>query len=165
MADNENVHEFEVHFETEGRSVGKMRNEITVDWVNGNEGPWEFATDEGGFHGGENTAPPPIAFWSTGFTACLMTQLRAFARRMKIDLKDCTVRSKFSWKGVQVGRNPYETAPTGFSFDIEIDADASDEEIIALVEAAKKGCFIDQTMAVANNVGHRLKLGDKWVEV
>ena len=34
-----------------------------------------------------------------------------------------------------------------------------------VIDAAKKGCFIDQTMAVANDVGHRLKVGDDWLEV
>ena len=43
--------------------------------------------------------------------------------------------------------------------------DASIEDLVRLIEAAKKGCFIDQTMAVANNVGHRLKVGNDWVEV
>ena len=33
------------------------------------------------------------------------------------------------------------------------------------IEAAKKGCFIDQTLSVANDVSHRLKVGDDWVEI
>ena len=48
---------------------------------------------------------------------------------------------------------------------VSSDSDASTEDQIRLIEAAKKGCFIDQTMAVANDVGHRLKVGDDWVDV
>ena len=49
MPDSAKELDFEVVFETEGRSVGKMRNEITVTWAGGKEGPWEMATDEGVF--------------------------------------------------------------------------------------------------------------------
>lgn len=156
---------FDVVYETEGRSVGKLRNEISISWVGANEGPWEMATDEGTFHGGENTAPPPIAYWAAGFTGCLMTQIRAFSKRMKIAINDVTVKARFEWSGHQINRDPYVTNPKGFSFDIEIDSDASLEDLTKLIEAAKKGCFIDQTMAVANTVDHRLKVGEDWIEV
>lgn len=156
---------FDVVYETEGRSVGKLRNEISISWVGANEGPWEMATDEGTFHGGENTAPPPIAYWAAGFTGCLMTQIRAFSKRMKIPINDVTVKARFEWSGHQINRDPYVTNPKGFSFDIEIDSDASLEDLTKLIEAAKKGCFIDQTMAVANTVDHRLKVGEDWIEV
>ena len=53
----------------------------------------------------------------------------------------------------------------GFSFDIDPDSDASTDDQLRLIEAAKKGCFIDQTLAVANHVGHRLKAGDDRIEV
>jgi uncharacterized OsmC-like protein len=157
--------DFEVVYETEGRSVGKLRNEITISWVGASEGPWEMATDEGKFHGGEDTAPPPIAYWAAGFTGCIMTQIRAFSKRLGIPINDVTVKARFEWTGHQMGREPYVTSPKLFGFDIDIDSDASAEDLTCLVDAAKKGCFIDQTMAVANNVGHRLKLGDEWVEV
>lgn len=165
MSGTQNEHSFEIVFETHGRAVGKMRNEITVTWAGGNEGPWQMATDEGGFHGGENTAPPPLAYWATGFTGCLMTQIRAFAKRLGIPIDGVSVVARFAWHGRQTGREPYVTGPAGFGFDIEIDSDAPEDDLIRLVEAAKKGCFIDQTMAVPNNVGHRLKTGDRWIEV
>ena len=122
-------------------------------------------TDEGGFHGGDGTAPPPLAYWAAGFTGCIMTQLRAFSKRLDIPLDGLKVSARFAWTGKQTGREPYVTAPDGFGFDIEIDSPASTADKIRLVEAAKKGCFIDQTMSVANSVGHRLKVADDWVEV
>lgn len=156
---------FDVVYETEGRSVGKLRNEISISWVGANEGPWEMATDEGTFHGGEDTAPPPIAYWAAGFTGCIMTQIRAFSKRMRIPISDVTVKSRFEWQGHQIDRNPYVTSPKGFGFDIDIDSEAPTEDIVRLVEAAKKGCFIDQTMAVANTVDHRLKIDGEWLNV
>ncbi len=165
MIDPAKQHQFEVVYETVGRSVGKLRNEISIAWLGAKEGPWEMATDEGKFHGGEDTAPPPIAYWAAGFTGCLMTQIRAFSKRLGIAIDGVTVKARFEWEGVQTGHEPYVTSPKGFGFDIEFDSDASADDLIRLVEAAKNGCFIDQTMAVANSVGHRLKIGNDWVDV
>ena len=164
MADNRKEHEFEILFEAEGRSVGKMRSEITVSRPGSRE-TYEMATDEGDFHGGDGTAPPPLAYFATGFTACLMTQIRAFAKRLNIPINGVVVKGHYRWIGRQTGREPYVGSPGGFSFDIDVDSEASTEDLVRLIEAAKKGCFIDQTMAVANDVGHRLKVGDDWVEV
>ena len=49
---------FDVIFEGVGRSSGKMRNDISVEWPMMKE-RFELATDEGPFHGGDSTAPPP----------------------------------------------------------------------------------------------------------
>ena len=165
MSGPQKQHRFEITFEATGRAVGKMRNEISVGFVGREEGPWDMATDEGGFHGGDGTAPPPLAYFATGFTGCIMTQLRAFAKRLDIEIKDLTVTGRFAWEANQTGRDPYVSGPVGFGFDIEIDSDASPDDLKRLVEAAKKGCFIDQSLAVANNVGHRLRIGGDWVDL
>ena len=89
----------------------------------------------------------------------------AFSKRLKIPINDVTVKARFEWEGHQDGLNPYITAPKGFGFDIAIDSEESEADLVRLVETAKKGCFIDQTMAVANNVGHRLKVGNEWLDV
>jgi hypothetical protein len=36
---------------------------------------------------------------------------------------------------------------------------------VRLVEAAKKGCFIEASLAEGVIVGHRLKAGDGWRDV
>jgi uncharacterized OsmC-like protein len=164
QAGDQKVSEFEILFQAEGRSVGKMRSEITVTRP-GTSVTYEMATDEGAFHGGDDTAPPPLAYFATGFTACLMTQIRAFAKRLDVPINGVVVTGHYRWTGRQVGREPYVGSPGGFSFDIDLDSDASTEDQVRLIEAAKKGCFIDQTLSVVNNVGHRLKVGDGWVDV
>jgi uncharacterized OsmC-like protein len=164
MADNTKEHEFEIQFEAVGRSVGKMRSEIVVSRP-GRSGSYEMATDEGEFHGGDDTAPPPLAYFATGFTACLMTQIRAFSKRLNIPINGVVVTGRFRWVGRQIGREPYVGSSGGFSLDVDLDSDAPTEDQIRLIEAAKKGCFIDQTLAVANDVAHRLKVGDDWLEV
>ena len=154
----------DVRFDCEGRAVGKMRNELTVTMRE----PWtetfELATDEGAFHGGEATAPPPLALFVGGLTGCLMTQLRAFARRLDVALDDLRVEARVVWDWQATGRT-YETAPKSFEIDVMIDSPDAEADVVALIEAAKKGCFIEQTLGRANAIRHRMRTPEGWREV
>ena len=154
---------FDVIFEGVGRSSGKMRNDISVEWPMMKES-FELATDEGPFHGGDGTAPPPLALFTAALTGCLMTQIRAFSKRLKISIRDVEVRARLHWRGEQEGDDPYVTHPVGFSLDVTLDTDASPGDQQRLLHAAKKGCFIEQTLAQGLVVGHRLKVDGEWVD-
>lgn len=160
MADGETTR-FDVIFEGVGRASGKMRNDISVDWPAQGES-FELATDEGPFHGGDGTAPPPLALFTAALTGCLMTQIRAFSKRLRIPIGDIEVRAKPHWEGSQVGREPYVTHPVGFSLDVDLKSDASEDDQRRLLDAAKRGCFLEQSLAEGVVVGHRLKLGEDW---
>jgi len=94
-----------------------------------------------------------------------MTQIRAFAKRLDTPIRNVEVKARLHWTGGQEGEAPYETAPVAFDLDVDIDSDASAEELERLLSAAKKGCFIEQTLAKGLVVGHRLRIGDAWREV
>ena len=51
-----------------GIATGKMRNDLDVEFVRPITEHFEMATDEGEFHGGESTAPPPLALFIGGLT-------------------------------------------------------------------------------------------------
>lgn len=163
MAEGEKK-QFEVIFEGVGRSSGKMRTDITVEWPMMKE-RFELATDEGAFHGGEATAPPPLALFTAALTGCLMTQIRAFSKRLKIPIRDVELKARLHWAGEQEGNAPYVTAPVAFDLDVDIDSDATPADLEHLLACAKKGCFIEQTLAQGLVVGHRLKIGEEWREV
>lgn len=146
----------EVVFTCSGRATGKMRNDLDVKMTKPMLEEFAMATDEGPFHGGEASAPPPLAHFISGLTGCIMTQLRAFAKRMDVEINDLTVNCKIVWQWTPVGRI-YETAPKSFDIDILLDSPNPLEEQVALIEAAKKGCFVEQTLAQSNTVTHRLK--------
>ena len=152
---------FDVIFEGVGRSSGKMRNDISVEWPMMKE-TFELATDEGPFHGGDGTAPPPLALFTAALTGCLMTQIRAFSKRLNIDVRDVEVKARLHWEGEQEGDDPYVTNPVGFSLDVALDTDASAAEQHRLLDAAKKGCFLEQTLAKGLIVDHRLRIDDGW---
>ena len=160
------INTFNVTYEVCGRSVGKMRNEVTGRQVEPTVEPeFSMATDEAGFHGGDGSAPLPLAYFCTGLVACLMTQIRAFAKRLRIDLKGVDVQATIRWQGTSEGRNPYESAPVEFSLDVDMDSDASLEDRTRLLEAAKKGCFIEATLANPIPVRHRLREGGDFVAI
>lgn len=155
----------EVHLQCEGQASGKMRADLKVNMTKPNaEGPWEFATDEGPFHGGEATAPPPLAMFTAALTGCLMTQMRAFAKRLKVEVTDVRVETRVVWDWAAKGRT-YETAPKSFEIDIFLESPAPFEDQAKVIATAKEGCFLEQTLGVANVINHRLRSENGWIKV
>jgi len=153
-----------VTFTCRGQAVGKMRNELDVRMIEPMEERFTLATDEGPFHGGDATAPPPLALFVGGLTGCLMTQLRAFAKRMDVVIDDLQVDTKVCWQWTPHGRI-YETAPKSFDIDIFLESSSPLDDQIALVQAAKKGCFVEQTLSEKNTINHRIKTDSGFVRI
>lgn len=151
---------FDVVFESEGRCVGKLRNEVT----NTARKPFEvrrmLATDEGPFQGGEDTAPTPLEFFLTGLVGCLMTQIRVFAKRKKIAFTDLTVTCNAQWEAISDPDWPYSARPVGFHIDVAIKSGAHDDDLRALIDGARRACFVEATLAQKNDIRHTLRLND-----
>src|SRR5919106_1377184 len=109
MSVTANTDVFDVVFEAEGRNAAKYRNDITVHMRGAAPVSVDLPTDEGAYHGGEGTAPYPLAYFASGLTACIMTQLRAFSRRMRIDVTTISVDARMRWKAHQRTEVPYES--------------------------------------------------------
>jgi uncharacterized OsmC-like protein len=155
---------FEVIFDVEGRNAAKFRNEIVVHKRLAHPVSVELPTDEGPGHGGDGTAPYPLAYFASGLTACLMTQLRAFSRRLGIEVGEFSVNARCHWEGRQIGAGPYESAPIAFTMEIDLGDALSEADKRRLVEAAAKGCFVEQALK-PGIVRHRLKHGGAWIEI
>ncbi|MEE2745899.1 MAG: OsmC family protein [Pseudomonadota bacterium] len=166
MTDKNQIRTFNVTYELYGRSVGKMRNEVNGRQIEPSIEPeFNMASDEAGFHGGEGSAPLPLAYFCTGLVTCLMTQIRAFAKRLRINLDGVDVDAVIKWQASSEGGNPYEATPVQFLLDVDMKTNASLEDQTRLLEAAKKGCFIEATLANPIPVNHRIKLGQDFIEV
>jgi uncharacterized OsmC-like protein len=155
---------FEVIFDAEGRNTAKFRNDVTVHMRGQHPVTVELPTDEGPKHGGDGTAPYPLAYFASALTACVMTQLRAFSRRLGIPVTDFSVNARCHWEARQVGNEPYVSAPVAFTLDIDLGGGASESDKRRLIAAAEKGCFIEQSLQ-PGIVKHRLKVGDDWIDV
>ncbi|MGD1888724.1 MAG: OsmC-related (seleno)protein [Cohaesibacteraceae bacterium] len=141
-----------------------MRNELDIKMTEPMEERFTLATDEGPFHGGDATAPPPLALFVGGLTGCIMTQLRAFAKRMDVTLDDLRVQTTVRWGWVPKDRI-YETHPKSFDIDIFLESPSPLDDQVALVTAAKKGCFVEQTLGQANSITHRIKTPTGFVRI
>lgn len=153
-----------VEFQCTGIASGKMRNDLEVTMVRPMRESFTLATDEGAFHGGDATAPPPLALFVGSLTGCVMTQIRAFAKRLGVTLDGLQVHVTVEWDWQATGVT-YETAPKSFAVDVMIDSPDPFERLSELVATARKGCFIEQTLGQANRISHRIKTPDGWITV
>jgi len=56
-----------------------MRNDIDVSFETMNV-TFKLATDDGAFHGGKGTAPPPLALFTTSLCGWIMTQIKPLVK-------------------------------------------------------------------------------------
>jgi hypothetical protein len=66
--------------------------------------------------------------FASALTACIMTQLRAFSRRLDIPLTTIAINTRLHWQAEQRGNAPYESEPVAFTMDIELRGGASTAE-------------------------------------
>jgi uncharacterized OsmC-like protein len=156
-------HLFNVHFTAEGVCVGKLRNEVTLSALEPFQVTRMLATDEGKFQGGEDTAPTPLEFFLTGLVGCLMTQIRVFAKRLKIPVDDVNVTCRAKWEAIPDPVGPYQGRPVGFEIDVDVKSEADPEKVSELISAARRGCFVEQTLRQANEIAHNLTVNGKNV--
>lgn len=154
---------FDVIFDAEGVNSAKFRNDVSVHLRGAYAVSYELPTDEGGIHGGDGSAPYPLAYFSSALTACVMTQIRAFSRRLGVPVERFTVDTRCHWKAHQTGSEPYISSPVAFTVDVDMQGDVPDADKLRVLAAAEKGCFIEQSLK-PGLVKHRLKSGDSWID-
>ena len=146
MAETTAKSRFEVIFDAEGVNTAKFRNDVKVHLRGRYAVSYDLPTDEGGIHGGDGTAPYPLAYFTSGLTACVMTQIRAFSKRLGIPVGRFTVKTRCHWQAEQHGSEPYVSAPLAFTMDVNIEGDASEADKRRLLAAAARGCFVEQSL-------------------
>jgi uncharacterized OsmC-like protein len=164
MAETATASRFEVIFEADSVNTSKFRNDVKVHLRGPYAVSYELPTDEGGIHGGDGSAPYPLAYFTSALTACVMTQIRAFSRRLNIHVGRYSVNTRCHWEARQIGKAPYESAPIQFTMDIDIEGDVDEPAKRRLIAAAQKGCFVEQSLK-PGLVKHRLKIGQAWVDL
>ena len=147
---------FNVSITADGAAVGKLRNEVTLTVHEPFQVERMLATDEGKFQGGEDTSPTPLEFFLTGLVGCLMTQVRVFAKRLKIQCDDVHVVCRANWEAMPDSVGPYQGRPVGFEIDVDVSSPDDPERVAELVAAARRGCFVEQTVEKAIEMTHRL---------
>ena len=146
-----------VRFSIDAKGTGKFKSEILVTMEEPYSTSFELTTDEGQYHGGDAGAPTPLATFAASLGACLLTQIRAFSRRLGIPVETARVHGTFEWTAVTDGpRKPYEARPDSIAISVDLDTDAPPDDVRRLMEAAEKGCFVAQTVVRATPMSHRI---------
>ena len=154
---------FTLKFTGNATNKGSMRNDIDVSFESMNE-TFKLATDEGAFHGGKGTAPPPLALFTASLCGCIMTQIKAFGKKLKIEVSEIEIDASMEWQGELLEEGPYKASCDGYSLDIDIISEESIERKKELLEAAINGCFIEASLK-PGIVKHRLKDKENWINI
>ena len=154
---------FTLKFTGNATNKGSMRNDIDVSFESMNE-TFKLATDEGAFHGGKGTAPPPLALFTASLCGCIMTQIKAFGKKLKIEVNEIKIDASMEWQGEILEEGPYKASCDGYNLDIDIISEEPIERKKKLLEAAINGCFIESSLK-PGIVNHRLKDKENWVSV
>ena len=154
---------FSLKFKGDARNTGSMRNDIDVSFESMNEN-FKLATDEGAFHGGKGTAPPPLALFTASLCGCVMTQIKAFGKKLKIEVDQIKIDASMNWNGEITEEGPYIASCEGYNLDIDIISNEKIENKIKLLMAAIDGCFIEASLK-PGIVKHRLKDNESWITI
>ena len=89
MADTDNQRRtFDIQFDVAARGTGKMRTEAVVRLTQTGE-EWEMVSDEGGFHGGDGTAPPTSRLFFHGNDLLSHDPVSGFCQASQFDHYRC----------------------------------------------------------------------------
>lgn len=154
---------FNLIFKGNAINTGSMRNDIDVIFESMDE-RFQLATDEGAFHGGRGTAPPPLALFTASLCGCVMTQIKAFGKKLNIQVSEIKIDATMEWNGTITDEGPYLAECKGYNLDIDIISNETLDRKKKLLNAAIKGCFIEASLK-PGLVKHRLKNKDNWISV
>ena len=154
---------FTLKFTGNATNKGSMRNDIDVSFESMNE-TFKLATDEGAFQGGKGTAPPPLALFTASLCGCIMTQIKAFGKKLKIEVNEIEIDASMEWQGEVLEEGPYKASCDGYNLDIDIISKEPIERKKKLLEAAINGCFIEASLK-PGIVKHRLKDKENWLSI
>jgi uncharacterized OsmC-like protein len=154
---------FNLIFKGNAINTGSMRNDIDVIFESMDE-RFQLATDEGAFHGGKGTAPPPLALFTASLCGCVMTQIKAFGKKLNIQVSEIKIDATMEWNGTITDEGPYLAECKGYNLDIDIISNETLDRKKKLLNAAIKGCFIEASLK-PGMVKHRLKNKDNWISV
>ena len=136
---------FNLIFKGNAINTGSMRNDIDVIFESMDE-RFQLATDEGAFHGGKGTAPPPLALFTASLCGCVMTQIKAFGKKLNIQVSEIKIDATMEWNGTITDEGPYLAECKGYNLDIDIISNETLDRKKKLLNAAIKGCFIEASL-------------------
>tara|TARA_R110002049_G_scaffold27321_4_gene94475 strand:- start:15001 stop:15564 length:564 start_codon:yes stop_codon:yes gene_type:complete len=141
------VQKREVVLKVEAESLDNMRKQATVRIDQPKGSTFQIICDEGPYLGGDDSAPPPLAYYSASIAFCLLTQLSRYAtvRKLNIHSMKLSQETRFAMEGSVV-----KGTLTGRGVEVvthlDIESDEPEETIRQMIEVGKNSCFIHQSI-------------------
>lgn len=151
-------------FRVSASSVSGMRKEsaVSVEKTSGEVMmQYEIASDESELLGGNNSAPPPLTYFTSSIAFCLMTQISRYANMRKLDIQDVRMTTVVHYRNEgSVLQGTVEGIVDSIESDIEIDSPEPHKIIETLVRDAERGCYVHyaltQPLTVTNRINQKI---------
>jgi uncharacterized OsmC-like protein len=103
---------------------------------------WRLYSDEGAAMNGEDSAPPPLAYFAAGVAFCLLTQILRAAEMRKVVIDDVRIDQTIGFRRTgSMKRGTIRTGVHELRYHLEVDSGEPEEEIRELVRVATASCF------------------------
>ncbi|MCM2375294.1 OsmC family protein [Aporhodopirellula aestuarii] len=150
------VQKREVVLRLEAESLDNMRKQATVRVDQPKGSTFQIICDEGPYLGGDDSAPPPLAYYSASIAFCLLTQLSRYASIKKLNIHSMKLsqETRFAMEG-SVVKGTLAGRGVEVVTNLDIESDESEETIRQMIEVGKNSCFIHQS--IMNPVPSRIE--------
>lgn len=114
---------------------------------------WTIASDEPEFAGGGNTAPSPIVLMAAAMGLCMASQLTMYSKMMRLSVSAARVNLGVTWRSTgSVVAGTVAAECVAADLKVEIESHEAPAALTKLVRNAERGCYVMQTVALANSV-------------
>ncbi len=157
---------FEVNLMAE--SLDGMRKRAVVEPNLPTWSAFALTCDEGTALGGDDTAPPPLGYLSSGIAFCLLTHLTAFirAKKMAVDRICIEQRVNFSTTLVTDAEKMGDLKGNcdGVETHVIVEGSETEENIRELARVSENACMAMQSIINATPTSTHLHLNGKQIE-
>ena len=136
-----------LHVHGEARVTEGMAMETEIRLFKPIGSSFRFLCDEVPEHGGNESAPPPLAYLAAGVGFCYMTQLGRYAHILKKDLAGYSLiqENAFVVAGT-AAQDDWSTTAEPVDTSVFIDSDEVDEVATDFVRTGERTCFLHAAM-------------------
>lgn len=138
----------EVVLVTEASALENMRKVADVRVEHPKGSTFRIVCDEGPCLGGDDSAPPPLAYLSAALAFCLLTQLSRYAtvKKLRIDSVRLRQETRFAMDG-SIVKGTLSGRGVGVVTHVDVQSDEPAEAIRTMLEIGEQSCFVMQSVA------------------
>jgi len=125
------------------------------------EGPWKLVADMGEKSGGEDQGPNPGVYGRSALGSCLAIAYATWAAKMEVPINslDIEIHADYNTRGAY-GLDDVSPTYSQVRYVVNLETDAPEANVLAMMEAAEKNCAYLQIFAQPMDVQRELRLNE-----